>query len=94
MPTQLRILEPFGIRSHNGRLDDASAAQQDMQLAQFDDDYATLHRYDASRYTGQDRLSYEISRLLRRNASARRTLALPQLSGQPALRCARACCPT
>ena len=58
--TQLRILEPFGIRSHNGRLDDASPAQQEMLLARLDDDYATLHRYDASRHTGQDRLSYEI----------------------------------
>ncbi len=60
MLTQLRILEPFGIRSHNGRLDDASPAQQEMLLARLDDDYATLHRYDASRHTGQDRLSYEI----------------------------------
>jgi uncharacterized protein (DUF885 family) len=58
--TQLRILEPLGIRSHNGRLADASPAHQDMLLARLDADYATLHRYDASRYTGQDRLSYEI----------------------------------
>jgi uncharacterized protein (DUF885 family) len=58
--TQLRVLEPLGIRSHNRRLTDASVAHQDMLLARLDRDYATLHRYDASRYTGQDRLSYEI----------------------------------
>jgi len=58
--TQLRILEPLGLRSHNARLADASPAHQDMVLARLDADYATLHRYDASRYAGQDRLSYAI----------------------------------
>ncbi|MEO5765133.1 MAG: DUF885 domain-containing protein, partial [Casimicrobiaceae bacterium] len=58
--TQLRFLEPLGIRAHNGRLTDASAAHQDVLLARLADDYATLHRYDASGYAGQDRLSYEI----------------------------------
>ena len=58
--TQLRVLEPLGIRSHNGKLTDASIAHEDRLLARLDADYATLHRYDASRYTGQDRLSYDI----------------------------------
>lgn len=58
--TQLRILEPVGLRSHNGRLADASAAHQDLLLARLARDYETLHRYDASGYTGQDRLSYDI----------------------------------
>ena len=58
--THFRILEPFGFQSHNGRLTDASIAHEDLMLARLKDDYATLHRYDASGYTGQDRLSYEI----------------------------------
>ncbi len=60
MLTYLRILEPFGIRSHNGQLTDASIAHEDLMLARLKTDYATLHRYDASSYKGQDRLSYEI----------------------------------
>jgi uncharacterized protein (DUF885 family) len=41
-------------------LTDASIAHEDLMLARLKDDYATLHRYDASGYTGQDRISYEI----------------------------------
>jgi uncharacterized protein (DUF885 family) len=58
--TQLRLLEPVGIRSHNARLADESIAHQDQKLAELKETYATLHRYDASRFTGQDRISYEI----------------------------------
>ena len=58
--TQLRILEPMGIRSHNARLADASVAHEDLLSAKLRDDQATLHRYDASGYVGQDRISYEI----------------------------------
>ena len=58
--THFRILEPIGIRSHNGRLTDASTAHDDRVFARLNDDLATLHRYDASGYTGQDRLSYDI----------------------------------
>jgi uncharacterized protein (DUF885 family) len=58
--TELRILEPLGIRSHNGRLADASIAHEDRMLAQLRDHYATLHRYDAGGYRGQDRISYEV----------------------------------
>ena len=58
--TQMRLLEPFGIHGHNAKLADGSIAHQDEQFARLEDDYATLHRYDASRYTGQERLSYEI----------------------------------
>ena len=60
MLTELRILEPFGIRSHNARLTDASDAHDTLVYSRFKDDYATLHRYDASGYKGQERLSYEI----------------------------------
>ena len=58
--TQLRILEPIGIRSHNAKLDDLSEAHGDVQIAKLKDDYATLHTYDASGLTGQERLSYDI----------------------------------
>ena len=58
--TQLRILEPAGIRSHNAKLGDASIAHEDAIFARLKDDYATLQRYDATGYTGQDRLSYDI----------------------------------
>jgi uncharacterized protein (DUF885 family) len=58
--TQIRLLEPFGIHSHNAKLADGSLVHQNEAFARLKDDYATLHRYDASRYTGQDRLSYRI----------------------------------
>jgi uncharacterized protein (DUF885 family) len=58
--TQLRILEPVGIRSHNAKLADASIAHDDAIFARLKDDYATLKRYDASAYAGQDRISYDI----------------------------------
>ncbi|MGE5102300.1 MAG: DUF885 family protein, partial [Deltaproteobacteria bacterium] len=58
--TQIRLLEPFGIRGHNARLADVSIAHQNEEFERLKGDYATLHRYDASRYTEQDRLSYEI----------------------------------
>jgi uncharacterized protein (DUF885 family) len=58
--TRLRILEPIGIRGHNGKLTDASIAHEDAVFARLKNDYATLHRYDASGYAGQDRISYEI----------------------------------
>ena len=58
--TQLRILEPAGIRSHNAKLADASIAHEDAIFARLKDDYAALKQYDAGGYTGQDRISYEI----------------------------------
>jgi uncharacterized protein (DUF885 family) len=58
--TQIRLLEPFGLHAHNARFSDASLAHQNEEFARLKDDYATLHRYDPSRYSGQDRLSYDI----------------------------------
>jgi len=58
--TQFRLLEPVGIRSHNARLTDASDAQDDRRFALLKGALETLHRYDASGYSGQDRLSYDI----------------------------------
>lgn len=58
--TSLRILEPAGLRGHNAKLDDASLAHEDEQLAKLKADYATFKRYNSSQMTGQDRLSYDI----------------------------------
>ena len=58
--TQLRILEPVGIRSHNAKLADASIRHEDRVWARLRDDYATLHRYAAGGLTAQDRLSYDV----------------------------------
>jgi uncharacterized protein (DUF885 family) len=60
MLTQLRLLEPIGIRGHNARLADGSEEHQVRLFARIKRDYGQLKSYDASRYTGQERLSYEI----------------------------------
>ena len=58
--TSLRMLEPMGIRGHNGKLADSSPAETERSAARLKTDYATLKDYDSSGFTGQDRLSYEI----------------------------------
>ncbi len=62
--TQLRVLEPLGIRGHNAKLGDRSLAHDDEVQAKFANDLATLKSYDAdgkmSKADGQARLSYEI----------------------------------
>ena len=58
--TQMRMLEPMGIRGHNARLADSSPAGTENAVAKLKADYATLKDYDSSKFTGQDRLSYEI----------------------------------
>lgn len=62
--TQLRMLEPIGIRGHNAKLGDRSLAHDDEVQAKFANDLATLKSYDAdgqmSKADGQARLSYEI----------------------------------
>jgi uncharacterized protein (DUF885 family) len=58
--TQMRMLEPMGIRGHNAKLADASPAETERSFAKLKTDYATLKSYDTSNYTGQDRISYEI----------------------------------
>lgn len=58
--TQFRLLEQIGIRGHNAKLGDASPAETERTLARLKSDYATLISYDASGFSGQDRLSYDI----------------------------------
>lgn len=60
MLTQLRMLEQAGIRGHNAKLSDASVKRTDEMAAQWQADLDTLRRYDASGFTGQARLSYDI----------------------------------
>ena len=65
--TQLRILEPIGIRSHNAKLADA-----DRVLALFRDELETLHRYDAGGLAGHNPLSYDVFDYFSRHAATRR----------------------
>ena len=58
--THMRMLEPMGIRGHNAKFSDSSPAETERAFARLQEDYATLRSYDASQYTGQDKLSYEI----------------------------------
>jgi len=58
--TQLRLLEPLGLRGHNAHLADASEEHEAAVFARLKRDYAQLRGFSASRYTGQERLSYEI----------------------------------
>lgn len=60
MLTQMRLLDQFGIKGHNARLDDASLARGDAQLEQLERDYATFRSYDSSDMEGQDRISYDV----------------------------------
>ncbi len=58
--TQIRLFEQLGFRDHNGRWGDASEANSDKQMAKLKADYATFKSYDASGFTGQDKISYEV----------------------------------
>ncbi|HRQ65391.1 MAG TPA: DUF885 domain-containing protein [Xanthomonadaceae bacterium] len=60
MLTQMRLLEPLGIRGHNAKLADMSLERQNELLARLERDYATFRRYPRERYSGQDRISYDI----------------------------------
>ncbi len=58
--TQMRMLEPAGIRGHNAKLSDSSPAETERQLAKLKKNYAMLTSYDTSKYSGQDRISYDV----------------------------------
>lgn len=58
--TRLRMLEAIGLRGHNGKLDDASPAETERTAARSRAFLDTLRSYDASGFTGQDKLSYDI----------------------------------
>lgn len=58
--TRLRMLEGIGLRGHNAKLDDASPAETERNAARSRAFLETLRQYDASGFTGQDRLSYDI----------------------------------
>ncbi|WP_127346698.1 DUF885 domain-containing protein [Pseudidiomarina mangrovi] len=58
--TQLRVLEQFGIRGHNAKLDDMSPAAQAEQFAAMKDTYAMFQSYGREGRDGQDLISYDI----------------------------------
>ena len=58
--SRLRMLEGMGLHFHNDDLTDASVARDDRLFAKLEADYEMLKSYDASGFTGQDRLSYDI----------------------------------
>jgi uncharacterized protein (DUF885 family) len=58
--TSLRLLDQFGIDFHADELADGSLAQEERQRARLREDYETFKRYDRSKYTGQELLSYDI----------------------------------
>lgn len=58
--SRLRILEGIGLRGHNADLSDASLERSERMSEKLRADYEMLKSYDASGFTGQDRLSYDI----------------------------------
>lgn len=62
--THLGLVEQFGVRGHNAKLDDRSQAHEDQKFEQLKDDFATLEAYNTggkmTSATGQDRVSFEI----------------------------------
>lgn len=58
--TQMRLLEPIGIRGHNAKLSDSSPAETERQMAKLKNNYAILTSYDSSKFSGQDKLSYDV----------------------------------
>jgi uncharacterized protein (DUF885 family) len=60
MLSQMRLLEPLGIRGHNARLADASPQRENELMARLQRDFATFERYPRERYSGQDLISYDI----------------------------------
>lgn len=58
--TQLRLLESFGLRSHNAQLDDRSQQAADQQFAKMKTDLATLRSYDRNAMSEAQRLNYDM----------------------------------
>ena len=58
--TQLRLLEGFGLHTHNAKLTDASPAHQEVLAAEARDDLTTLHGYDRASLNPSRQLSYDV----------------------------------
>jgi uncharacterized protein (DUF885 family) len=56
----LRLLESFGIRGHNAKLDDYSANAAEQQYAKIKADLATLRRYDRAGMNDKEQLNYDM----------------------------------
>jgi uncharacterized protein (DUF885 family) len=60
--TSLRMLEPYGLRGHNAKLSDDSLAQEERDFAHAKADYDTLMSYDTSKFSRQEKVSYDVFR--------------------------------
>jgi uncharacterized protein (DUF885 family) len=60
--TSLRMLEPYGLRGHNAKLSDDSLAQDARDFARAKADYDTLMSYDTSKFSRQEKVSYDVFR--------------------------------
>ncbi|WP_028446246.1 DUF885 domain-containing protein [Chitinimonas koreensis] len=62
MLSSLRLLEPWGLRGHNARLDDVSDAHAEAGFKQARADLDTLLGYDRAKLAEDDQLSYDTLR--------------------------------
>ncbi len=58
--SQLRVLEPYGIRSHNRKLDDFSVAAERKEAEALREDLATLRSYPRDAQTASQQLSSDV----------------------------------
>lgn len=58
--SQLGLVEQFGIRSHNGKLDDEGPAHQQKQIDMWKRDLAQLHEYPLDRQSPSQQLSTRV----------------------------------
>src|SRR5947207_8662791 len=58
--TQLGLVEPFGITSHNGKLSDESPTHQQMVIDRWKKDLTQLHEYPLDRQSPSQKLSTHV----------------------------------
>jgi uncharacterized protein (DUF885 family) len=61
MLSSIRVLEPFGIKGHNARLDDESMASGDQFFEKLKDAHSTLQTYRDEDLSGEDLVSKRIA---------------------------------
>ncbi|HKY92392.1 MAG TPA: DUF885 domain-containing protein [Nevskiaceae bacterium] len=59
--SQLRVLEPWGIRAHNAKLDDASPAAALRQVELARRNLETLVKYDRASLSAADQVTYDVA---------------------------------
>lgn len=68
MLTQIHMLEQFGITFHQSQLDDESQDAETKQIAYLKDSLATLNRYDRSKLSYEQAISYDVFQWFMHNA--------------------------